>query len=98
MQSNRNSAFSDGSEFAPPDREDAKAQARVLSLVLSEWPKQLSKTEIARELLTEKPEFEERDGLARATTDLANAGLLRECEVLILPTRAALHFNDLELS
>jgi hypothetical protein len=98
MQENRNSAFSDGNEFAPPDREDAKSQQRVLSLVLAEWPKQLSKTEIARELLSDKPTFEEHDALERAITDLANAGLLRECEVLLLPTRAALHFNDLELS
>jgi hypothetical protein len=98
MQENRNSAFSDGNEFAPPEREDAKSQARVLSLVLSEWPKQLSKTEIARELLAAKPTWEERDALERATTDLASAGLLRECEVLLLPTRAALLFHGLELS
>jgi hypothetical protein len=97
MQENRSSAFDDEDEFAPPDREDAKWQVRVLSLVLSEWPKQLSKQEISRELLADKPTWEERDVLARAITDLASASLLRECEVLVLPTRAALHFASLEL-
>jgi hypothetical protein len=97
MQENRSSAFSDERGFSPPDREDSKWQVRVLSLVLSEWPKQLSQAEIARELLADKPTWEERDALERAITDLASAGLLRECEVLILPTRAALHFASLEL-
>lgn len=97
MQENRSSAFDDGSEFAPPDREDAKSQTRVLSLVLSEWPKQLSQAEIARELLAAEPTWDERDDLEQAVADLATTGLLRECEVLVLPTRAALHFASLEL-
>lgn len=97
MQENCSSAFSDEDEFALPDREDAKWQARVISLVLSEYPHQLSKLEIACELLSEKPGFEERDGLERAIEDLSNAGLLRRCESLILLTRAARHFASLEL-
>lgn len=97
MQEDRNNSEDSDDEWITPDREDAKSQTRVLSLVLSEWPKQLSQAEIARELLSKKPEFEQRDALDRAIADLSSAGLLRPCEVLILPTRAALHFASLEL-
>jgi hypothetical protein len=66
-------------------------------LVLSEQPRQLSRGEIERELLSTQPEFAERDELARAIRDLALAGLLHEVEHLVMPSRAALVFYDLEL-
>ncbi len=84
-------------ETERPDRVDARTQGRVLSLVLSEQPRQLSRDEIERELLNAQSDFAERDGLARAIRDLALAGLLHEVEHLVFPSRAALVFHDLEL-
>lgn len=80
-----------------PDRADARTQGRVLSLVLSEQPRQLSRDEIERELAGECADFPAQDALARAIRDLALAGLLHEVEHLVFPSRAALVFHDLEL-
>jgi hypothetical protein len=84
-------------QFQRPDREDASAQARVLSLILSEHSRSLSRDEIKRELIGEHAEFAAEDELARAIRDLALAGLLHEVEHMVFPSRAALTFHDLEL-
>lgn len=84
-------------ELEALDREDAKWQQRVLSLVLSEQPRALSQADITRELLGEHVEFSQQDELIRAIRELANAGLVHLVEHLVFPTRAALLFHDLEL-
>ena len=80
-----------------PEREDAQAQAEVLVLVLEALPHQLTKLELAREILGENPGFEARDGFERAVEDLIRAGLLQRCEALVLATRAARHFDSLPM-
>ncbi len=70
-----------------PEREEESTQGAVLALVLSEHPAVLAVYEIVREL---------GDGEAeQAVRDLVGVGLLR-CEgASVLPTRAALHFDQL---
>lgn len=97
MHEDRISSGQAGEGLEPTDREDAKWQARVLALVLEQDPHQLSKQEAARELLSSPPSWDEQDSLERAVTSLEAAGLLRRCEALLLPTRAARHFASLEL-
>ena len=84
-------------DWETPDREDAKWQEAVLAIVLDQDPHQLSQHELARELLGEKPGFEERDAFERAVQDLCSGGLLQRCESMILLTRAARLFARLEL-
>lgn len=72
------------------EHEDERAQRAVLSLVLAQHPAQLTICEIAREVAVD-----EGDGPERAVRDLVGVGLLR-CEgAVVLPTRAALHFDRL---
>ena len=86
----------DGDEQTP-EQEDSRWQARVLSLLLDQYPAQLSKLEIARELIGENPGFSERDAFERSLEDLLRVGLLQRCESLILLTRPARHFANLKL-
>jgi hypothetical protein len=70
--------------------EDAQAQHAVLAVVLDQHPALLTLYELAREI-----SHNERDGIERAIRDLIGAGLLR-CEgASVLPTRAALHFDQI---
>jgi hypothetical protein len=88
-----------GDELEAIDREDAKWQARVLALLLASADdgEQLSKLELSTELIGETPEWAEQDGLDRALSELERYGLIRRVEPLILPTRAARHFDRLEV-
>jgi hypothetical protein len=70
--------------------DDACAQRAVLNFVLDEHPTLLSAEEIEREMGAD-------DGSARALRDLIFAGLLRREGATVLPTRAALSFNRLQL-
>ena len=85
------------SDWEAPADQDAQAQAAVLALILDELPHQLTKLELARQMLGENPGFSERDRFERAVEDLIRAGLLQRCEALILATRAARHFNNLPM-
>jgi hypothetical protein len=82
---------------SPTEREDARWQAAVLGLVLTEHPHQLSKHELECEVLGLNPSLPERDACQRAIDDLARVGLLRSCEEVILVTRPALRFSELGL-
>jgi hypothetical protein len=63
--------------------------------VLRRHPTHLSMPELAREVCEDPDDFAEGDALARAVRDLTVAGLLRMNGMLIVPTLAAVHFNDL---
>ncbi|HEX5762000.1 MAG TPA: hypothetical protein VFY04_02655 [Solirubrobacterales bacterium] len=95
MHGNRNSEVEDSEEALAPAREDARWQARVLSLLLAEIPHPLSEKEIARELLDEEPDFADEDGIKRAIQDLIRVGLAQRAETLISPSRAARHMSKL---
>ncbi len=78
-----------------PAGEDAQDQAAVMTLLLVEHPAQLTRAEIERELAP-AGEFGETDAVARAIRDLAAVGLVNRTGDLVLPSRAALHFDRLD--
>lgn len=78
-----------------PQAEDLRDQAAVLTHVLAHWPTQLRDCDLVRELAGDSGVFTERDQIERAVRDLTGAGLLFRCEPIVLPTRAALHYDRL---
>jgi predicted transcriptional regulator len=69
--------------------DDAATQSAVLQLVLVLHPSALSFEELVREL------GDDRDAVERAVADLAGTGLLHRKESFVVPTRAALRFDEL---
>ena len=75
--------------------QDLHDQGVVLIHVLTIYPTQLRLQELIRELTDGSEDFAERDRIERAVRELSGAGLLFRCEGLVLPTRAALRFNQI---
>jgi hypothetical protein len=74
--------------------QDLHDQGVVLIHVLSIYPTHLRLLELVRELTDGSEVFAEGDRVERAVRDLVAVGLLFRCEGLVLPTRAALRFNE----
>jgi hypothetical protein len=74
--------------------EDAATESAVLQLVLALHPTALSFAELVRELGGGQGPGE-RDAIERAVRDLVGAGLLHRDDLFVLPTRAALRFDEL---
>ena len=79
-----------------PAEEDAKTERIVLMVVLAHHPTHLTMPELAAEVCEDPDDFAEGDALARAVRDLGAAGLVRMNGALVMPTRAALHFDRLK--
>jgi hypothetical protein len=75
--------------------EDAATESAVLQQVLEFHPVQVTVAELVREVGGESPDFARRDAIERAVRDLAGAGLLHSYSAFVMPTRAALRFNEL---
>ena len=75
--------------------EDRAQESAVLQHVLALHPTAVTVEELVRELDSEHDSFSRRDAVERAVRDLAGAGLLHYSESLVLPTRAALRFDEL---
>jgi hypothetical protein len=71
--------------------EDAALESALLQQVLALHPTTVTTEELARELGEER----HGDALERAVRDLVAAGLLHCSGELLLPTRAALRFDEL---
>lgn len=71
--------------------EDAALESALLQQVLALHPTAITMAELGREL----GEDPNGDALRRAVRDLAAAGLLNRSGELVLPTRAALRFDEL---
>jgi predicted transcriptional regulator len=71
--------------------EDAALESAMLQQVLALHPAAIAIEELTREL----GEEEGADSVQRAVRDLVAAGLLRRSGDLVLPTRAALRFDEL---
>lgn len=76
-------------------RDDAATESAVLQHVLALHPVQVTLSELTREVGGAPGEFARRDAIERAVRDLAGAGLLHSHDSFVLPTRAALRFDEL---
>lgn len=76
--------------------EDAKIEAAVLRQLLALHPVQLTLDELVRELGGEEEDgFALRDAVERAVRELGAAGLIHRSGEVVLPSRAALRFEEL---
>jgi hypothetical protein len=84
-----------------PDRahsnavQDLRDQGVVLIHVLTLHPSHLRLAEVVREVTAGSADFNDADRFQRASRDLVAVGLLIETAELLLPTRAALRFNEI---
>ncbi len=78
-----------------PAAEDAATESAVLQQVLDFHPTQVTVADLVREVGGDGVDFAERDAVERAIRDLAAAGLLHRHDAFVVPTRAALRFNEL---
>lgn len=81
-----------------PAAEDAAIEAAVLQHVLALHPTQVTMAELIRDVGGESPDFEQRDAIERAVRDLTGAGLLHRHDSFVLPSRAAIRFDELPVT
>jgi hypothetical protein len=82
-------------ENRTPGTEDTAVEAAVLRQLLALHPVQLTLGELVREIAGESDDFALKDAVERAVRDLAAAGLLNRSGDVVLPSRAALRFDEL---
>lgn len=70
-------------------------EAAVLRQVLALHPVQVTFEELLRDLAGESEDFALRDAVERAVRELAAAGLLHRNHDFVVPSRAALRFDEL---
>lgn len=85
----------EGSDIRNTGTEDRAHESATLQQVLALYPTAITVDELVRELVGGEEDFGERDAVERAVRDLAAAGLLHRSGALVLPTRAALRFDEL---
>ena len=72
-------------------------ESAVLQRLLALHPAQLTLAELAREVTDDPGQFAQRDAVERAVRELASAGLVHRGNDFVVPTRAALRFDELGL-
>jgi len=77
-------------EIRSTEVQDAATESAVLQQVLALHPTVVTLAELIREIGEG-----DGDAVERAVRDLAGAGLLHRSESFVLPTRAALRFDEL---
>ena len=82
-------------EIRSTSAQDAATEAAVLQQVLALHPTVITLAELIRELGESNGPESDSDAVERAVRDLAGAGLLHRSESFVLPTRAALRFDEL---
>jgi len=75
--------------------QDLRDQGSVLIHVLTLYPTHLRLSELIQEVSAGAADFAQRDAIERAVRDLTAVGLLFRSDGLVLPTRAALRFNEI---
>jgi len=78
----------------PPIEPDDAIQAAVLASLLADHPVQLTLADIYRER-RDPDDLGERDAVDRAVQALVSAGLAHRSGPFIVPSRAALRFEEL---
>lgn len=87
--------MNDRSQIQSAAGEDVRTESAVLQYILAFHPVQTSLEELLREFDQGSGDATQRDAVERAVRDLVGAGLLRRSGELVLPTRAALRFDQL---
>lgn len=82
-------------EIRDPAEQDAAVEAAVLRQLLALHPVQSSFDELLRDIASDPDDFVQRDAIERAVRDLTASGLLHHSGELVLPSRAALRFDEL---
>lgn len=90
-----NSMARGSSDCLSNDAQDLRDQGSVLIHVLTLYPTHLRLSELTQEVSAGAADFAQRDAIERAVRDLTGVGLLFRSEGLVLPTRAALRFNEI---
>jgi hypothetical protein len=80
-----------------PAAEDRVVESAILGFVLSEHPAYLTRSELALAMNRDRNDFAADDELERAMGELVGAGLLHLVSDVVLPTRAALYRDGLEI-
>lgn len=75
--------------------EDEAVESAVLRQLLDLHPTQVTMDELTREMSGSPTVFSEQDAVARAVRELTSVGLVHRGKEFVLPTRAALRFNEL---
>jgi type IV secretory pathway protease TraF len=78
-----------------PHEEDRVFEAAVLQQLLAIHPNPVTLAELVDEIAGKGCDFAQRDAIERAVHSLAGCGLLHRSEALVLPSRAALRFDQL---
>jgi type IV secretory pathway protease TraF len=78
-----------------PREEDRAFERAVLQQLLAIHPNPVTLAELVDEIAGKGCDFAQRDAIERAVHSLAGCGLLHRSEALVLPSRAALRFDEL---
>ncbi|MDB5693554.1 MAG: hypothetical protein JWO81_2617 [Alphaproteobacteria bacterium] len=90
-----NSMARGSSDCPSTEVQDLRDQGSVLIHVLTLYPTHLRLSELIQEVNAGAADFAQRDAIERAVRDLTGVGLLFRSDGLVLPTRAALRFNEI---
>jgi predicted transcriptional regulator len=82
-------------EIRNPGEQDSAIEAAVLRQLLALHPVQLTLGDLLREIAGKPRDFASKDGVERAVRDLIAAGLVNRSGDVVLPSRAALRFDEL---
>lgn len=78
-----------------PGAQDTTIEAAVMRQLLALHPTLLTVGELAREIGGEAADFAETDAIERAVRELAAVGLAHRNGEVVIPSRAALHLDQL---
>lgn len=78
-----------------PEIDDAILQEAVLRQLLALHPIPLTLEDLVRDVIGEAGDFAATDGVERAVRELSAAGLAHHNGAVVLPSRAALRFDEL---
>ena len=90
-----NSRGANDRDASPTAAQDARDQRVVLIHVLALHPTNLILPQLVQEIAGGSKDFAEVDNIERAVRDLTGVGLLQCAGGLVMPTHAALRFNEL---
>lgn len=82
-------------QIRTPHEEDRRFETAVLQQLLAIHPNPVTIAELVDEIAGKGCDFAQRDAIERAVHSLAGCGLLHRNGALVLPSRAALRFDDL---